>query len=163
MLILKNILFTLVAPGTVTVFIPYWLLTSRTTSSVLDLGLFRYSGLLFIGIGVALYFWCLWHFTFSGRGTPAPIAPTETLVVQGPFRWVRNPIYVAVVAILLGEALFFEEHLLFVYAVAVFVVFHLFTRLYEEPTLRQQFGDEYEAYCKSVSRWFPWKHLFRRQ
>ena len=159
MLILKNILFTFIVPGTVTVLVPYWLLTPSYEPLPFDLGLFRYGGVLFIGLGGALYFWCLWHFTVSGRGTPAPIDPTEALVVQGAYRWVRNPMYVAVVTVLLGEALFFEARVLFVYTAGAFAAFHLFILFYEEPTLRRQFGDGYRQYCDSVSRWFPWKRL----
>ena len=161
MLILKNILFTILVPGTVTVLVPCWLLTPGYAPLPFALGFFRYVGVLFIGIGGALYVWCLWHFTVSGRGTPVPIDPAEALVVQGPYRWVRNPMYVAVVTVLLGEALLFEARLLLVYAAGVFTAFYLFILLYEEPTLRRQFGDGYRRYCNDVSRWFPWKRLFR--
>ena len=148
-------------PGTVTVLVPYWLLTPDYAPLPIDLGSFRYGGVALIGLGGALYGWCLWHFTVSGRGTPAPIDPTEALVVQGPYRWVRNPMYVAVVTVLLGEALFFGARVLLVYAACTVAAFYLFILLYEEPTLRRQFGDGYRRYCAEVSRWFPWKRLFR--
>jgi protein-S-isoprenylcysteine O-methyltransferase Ste14 len=161
MLILKNILFTVVVPGSVTVLVPYLLLAEGYTR--LAFGPARYIGLPFVGLGIMLYGWCLWHFTVSGRGTPLPLDPTEALVVQGPYRWVRNPMYVAVVTTLLGEAVFFEAQALFVYAAGVFTAFHLFIVLYEEPTLRRQFGDAYRRYRNEVSRWFPWKGPFQER
>ena len=163
MIALKNILFTFVVPGTVTVLIPYWLLTPGYTRFSFDLGLFRYGGVLFLLVGIALYVWCLWHFTFSGRGTPAPIDPTEALVVQGPYRVVRNPMYLAVLAVLLGEVILFEAPVLITYIVIWFAIVFCFVLLYEEPALRQQFGDAYRQYCAEVPRWIPWKLLFRKK
>jgi protein-S-isoprenylcysteine O-methyltransferase Ste14 len=98
-----------------------------------------------------------------GRGTPAPIAPTEHLVVGGPFRWVRNPGYVAVVSLVVGQALVFGSGAVLAYAAVLAVGFHLFVVLYEEPTLRRQFGEEYEAYCREVPRWFPRRQPSRWQ
>ena len=85
----------------------------------------------------------------------APIAPTERLVVGGPFRWVRNPGYISVIALLLGQALVFGSSVLLAYAAVIALGFHLFVVFYEEPTLRRQFGAEYETYCRAVRRWIP--------
>lgn len=98
-------------------------------------------------LGASIYFWCAWDFTFAGRGTPAPIDPPKKLVVRGLYRYVRNPMYVGVFSILLGEALFFESQRLLVYAAVVFFFFYLFVILYEEPILRQKFGESYQKYC----------------
>ena len=163
MIVLKNVLFTFVVPGTVTVLIPYWLLTPSYPRFSFDLGLFRYGGVLFIGIGLALYAWCLWHFTVSGRGTPAPIDPAEALVVQGPYRVVRNPMYLAVLAILLGEVALFEAPVLILYTAIWFAFVFCFVFFYEEPTLRRQFGDAYRLYSAEVPRWIPWKRLRRKK
>src|SRR5262249_19139083 len=95
------------------------------------------------------------RFVVEGRGTPAPIAPTEHLVVGGPFRWVRNPGYIAVIALLLGQALLLGSSAVLAYATVVALGFHLFVVFYEEPTLRRQFGAEYETYCHAVPRWIP--------
>jgi protein-S-isoprenylcysteine O-methyltransferase Ste14 len=98
------------------------------------------------------------RFVREGRGTPAPVAPTVQLVVGGTFRYVRNPGYVAVVSLLVGQALLFGSGAVLLYALAVAVAFHAFVILYEEPTLRRQFGAEYEAYCRKVPRWLPRLH-----
>jgi protein-S-isoprenylcysteine O-methyltransferase Ste14 len=100
------------------------------------------------------------RFVREGEGTPAPIAPTRRLVVGGPFRYVRNAGYIAVLALVAAQGLFFGSGIVLVYAVALFILFHGFVLLYEEPTLRRQFGAEYETYCHQVPRWIP--HLPRR-
>jgi protein-S-isoprenylcysteine O-methyltransferase Ste14 len=97
----------------------------------------------------------LLHFVGEGQGTPAPIAPTKHLVVGGPFRRVRNPGYIGVLSMVLGQGLFFGSAPVVAYAALLAVGFHLFVVLYEEPTLRRQFGEEYEAYCRRVPRWVP--------
>ncbi len=121
----------------------------------MQLGIFRYFGALPILIGAAIYFWCAWDFTFTGRGTPAPIDPPKELVVRGLYRYVRNPMYVGILSILLGEAFLFASQRLFEYAAVAFLFFFLLVVLYEEPILRQKFGESYRQYCKNVSRWIP--------
>ena len=95
------------------------------------------------------------RFVIDGFGTPAPVAPTDELVVGGLYRHVRNPMYVAVVAIIAGQALVFGQELLLVYAGAMWAVFAGFVRVYEEPTLLATYGDQYEAYRRSVPAWLP--------
>jgi protein-S-isoprenylcysteine O-methyltransferase Ste14 len=141
-------------PGTVTILVPYWLLSS-SPSPPLSAGPFRYFGLIPILIGAAIYFWCAWDFTFAGRGTPAPIDPPKELVVRGLYRYVRNPMYVGILSILLGEALLFSSRRLLVYTVIVFTLFFLFVTIYEEPHLKKKFGEPYRRYCNSVPRWLP--------
>jgi protein-S-isoprenylcysteine O-methyltransferase Ste14 len=153
---LKTIVFTLLVPGTVTVVIPYWLLSSRAPLS-LQLGAFRHLGWFLILFGAGIYFWCAWDFTVTGRGTPAPIDPPKELVVRGLYRYVRNPMYVGVSSILMGQALLFESRRLLVYAAGTFLVFFLVVVLYEEPNLRHKFGELYRRYCRKVPRWLPVK------
>jgi protein-S-isoprenylcysteine O-methyltransferase Ste14 len=95
------------------------------------------------------------RFVMEGRGTPAPIAPTEQLVVGGDYRYVRNPMYVAVVAAVLGQAVIFGSRALLIYAIAVWAVTATFVRAYEEPTLLRRFGASYERYCSNVRAWLP--------
>ena len=153
MVVLKTLLFTVMVPGTVTVLFPYLLLSSQLDFLHLELGWLQWVGLAPIVLGGLV--WCAGALAFIGRGTPAPIDPPKTLVVRGPYRFVRNPMYVGVWSVLIGEAVFFESAVLLAYSVLVLTVFHLFVVLYEEPTLRRLFGDSYERYCDSVPRWVP--------
>jgi protein-S-isoprenylcysteine O-methyltransferase Ste14 len=157
MVLIKTIVFTFLVPGTVTVLVPYWLLSSPASPQPVQLGVFRYFGVLPILIGIAIYCWCAWDFTFAGRGTPAPIDPPKTLVARGLYRYVRNPMYLGILSILLGEALLFASGRLFEYAAVVFTFSFLFVVLYEEPILRRKFGESYRRYCRSVPRWVPWR------
>jgi protein-S-isoprenylcysteine O-methyltransferase Ste14 len=105
--------------------------------------------------GVAALFWCIRDFAVSGRGTLAPVDPPRKLVRVGLYRYVRNPMYVAVLTALFGEVLFFESGTLAIYAGFVWLMFHSFVLLYEEPRLRELFGADYEAYRALVPRWIP--------
>jgi len=157
MVLLKTLVFTVVVPGTWIVFIPYWLLSSGSARSDLDMGPFRYFGVIPMILGAAIYFRCAWDFTFTGKGTPAPFDPPKELVARGLYRFVRNPMYIGVLFVLLGGALLFESHRLFELAGLAFVIFYLVIVIYEEPILRRKFGDSYQQYCDSVSRWVPRK------
>jgi len=148
---LGTLLFTLTVPGTVVVLLPGWLSGWRLAGH----GWQRILGGLLILAALPIFVAFLVRFVREGVGTPAPIAPTERLVVGGPFERVRNPGYVAVVALVLGQALCFGSGAVALYAVLLGLGFHLFVVLYEEPTLRRQFGAEYEAYCQRVPRWLP--------
>src|SRR6267378_5541605 len=107
MLLLRSVFFTFLLPGSVTVLIPYWLISSRGASTYSNYQALRYLGLPPIVIGSAGLLWCIWEFFSTGQGTLAPVDPPKYLVVRGLYRYVRNPMYVSVVAILLGEAIFF--------------------------------------------------------
>jgi protein-S-isoprenylcysteine O-methyltransferase Ste14 len=98
---------------------------------------------------------CVFTFVWIGRGTPAPFDPPRRLVVRGPYRFVRNPMYIGAVLALAGAALFYESVPLLVYGAMFLLADHLFVLWYEEPTLRRTFGPEYEAYCHRVRRWRP--------
>jgi protein-S-isoprenylcysteine O-methyltransferase Ste14 len=153
-ILIKAIIFTFIVPGTVTILVPYWLL-SLSDSTALPVGLFRYFGLLPVFIGAVIHFRCTWAFTFAGKGTPAPIDPPKELVVQGLYRYVRNPMYIGILSILLGEAVLFASWWLFEYTAIVFCLFFLFVLFYEEPALKKRFGESYREYCKNVPRWIP--------
>jgi protein-S-isoprenylcysteine O-methyltransferase Ste14 len=112
-------------------------------------------GGLLIGGGVLLLLECFGRFALQGRGTPAPVAPPRRLVITGPYRRVRNPMYVAVVAIILGQAALFADVRLLVYGMGVWLAFHGFVVLYEEPTLRQAFPHDYAVFTAAVPRWLP--------
>ncbi len=105
--------------------------------------------------GAALAVWCILSFALIGRGTPAPFDPPRRLVVRGPYRYVRNPMYLGAGLALAGAALFYRSSVLLAYAGLFLLLMHLAVVLYEEPTLRQTFGEDYEAYCKRVRRWWP--------
>jgi len=154
--LLGTIVFVVVVPGTVIGWMPWWL-TSRWQSGppLFGTSLTRWIGAAVFVAAAPLFISFLGRFVVEGRGTPAPIAPPEHLVVGGPFRWVRNPGYVAVVSMIVGQGLFFASPAVLVYGGAVALAFHLFVVLYEEPTLRRTFGAEFDDYCRQVPRWIP--------
>lgn len=148
----RSILFTFVLPGTVAVYLPHAILPDATLDAARA---WRYLGLLPLLAGVAIYVWCVADFATAGRGTPAPIDPPKDLVSRGLYRYTRNPMYVGVLAVIVGQAWLFASAPLALYALAVFTGFHLFVLGYEEPTLRKSFGTAYERYCAHVPRWLP--------
>lgn len=116
------------------------------------------TGMIVGTTGAAIALWCIFTFTFIGKGTPAPFDPPRRLVTQGPYRFVRNPMYLGAGMALAGAGLFYESLFLLGYAVVFLLVCHLFVIGYEEPTLRSTFGIEYEMYCRKVKRWWPAIH-----
>jgi len=159
MVALKSFIFIILVPGTVTVLVPYVLLHSLGGLLHINIGNFRFLGIIPVFLGVPILLWCIWDFSFTGKGTPAPIDPPKELVVRGIYRYVRNPMYIGGVFILFGETIFFASLWLFGYTVFIFISFHLFVIGYEEATLRRTFGKAYQEYCKSVPRWLP-LHFF---
>jgi len=155
LLLLRSIFFTFLLTGTVTVLIPYWIILSSDAGISSDHSALRYFGLPPIAIGASGLLWCIWEFFSEGRGTLAPVDPPRHLVVRGLYRYVRNPMYVAVVMILIGESILFMSTRVLVEAVVFFVSAYLFVVFYEEPILRMQFGESYERYCRQVGRWIP--------
>lgn len=149
---LGSSLFFALAPGVVAGVIP-WLITGWTGAPAW-LG-WRVLGAVVTACGAAVLVHAFARFVREGIGTPAPVAPTQALVVGGLYRWVRNPMYIAVVSCVLGQAGVFGSAALLVYGAALMVVFFSFVRLYEEPTLVRQFGADYEAYRRTVPGWFP--------
>ena len=155
---LKTLLFTFVVPGTVTVLIPYFIVTRTEAWSA---GPIRYAGIPFMCIGIAIYARCARDFAVRGRGTPAPIDSPKVLIIHGLYRYVRNPMYVGVLTVLLGEIIWFRSPILLVYSGFFFALFNIFVRLYEEPKLLHLFGGRYTAYRMEVPRWWP--HITRRK
>jgi protein-S-isoprenylcysteine O-methyltransferase Ste14 len=154
MLWLRTLLFTLLVPGTVLGLVPLALVTSGLGPRF-DRGAAHLFGFALILPGVAIIGWCFINFVRRGHGTPAPYDPPRRLVIVGLYRYVRNPQYVGVILVALGEAVLFGSALLLGYAVFLALGYHGFVRWYEEPTLRRTFGEEYLRYCAAVSRWWP--------
>jgi protein-S-isoprenylcysteine O-methyltransferase Ste14 len=154
-LALRNIFYTLIIPGTVTVLIPYLIVLGTGGGIRQPWGIVQTLSLAPIALGAAILLRCIWEFMVTGRGTLAPIDPPTQLVVRGLYRYVRNPMYLGAMTLLLGEAAFFESLLVLQYALAWFLVINVVVILYEEPTLRRRFGSSYEQYTRSVHRWRP--------
>jgi protein-S-isoprenylcysteine O-methyltransferase Ste14 len=147
-----SITFLVAVPGTVAGLIP-WLLTGwKSSDPPAAVGVM---GALLIAAGLAVLLHAFARFVMEGMGTPAPVAPTQSLVVGGLYRHVRNPMYMAVAAVIVGQALLLGRTELLVYAVAFMAAVTTFVRLYEEPVLSRRFGDEYERYRRAVPAWRP--------
>jgi protein-S-isoprenylcysteine O-methyltransferase Ste14 len=152
--LIKTAIFTVVVPGTVAIYMPQTLHgrvaavhASRSVSSGASLVLFS--------CGAIIYLWCACDFAVKGLGTPAPIDAPRVLVVKGLYRFTRNPMYVGVAAMIAGQAGYYRSASIGIYLLIVLLAFHTFVRLYEEPTLRRLFGEQYEVYCRTVPRWLP--------
>jgi protein-S-isoprenylcysteine O-methyltransferase Ste14 len=154
-LFLKNLLFTVVVPGSVAVYLPWWIGSGHSAASGAVAAALRWVSLLPLAAGGSIYLWCLWDFAAYGRGTPAPIDAPRRLVVRGLYRYVRNPMYVGVLLAILGWTLHFASPVLLLYAAVVALAFHGFVVAYEEPTLRRVFGADYRDYAARVPRWIP--------
>ena len=151
-LFLKNLLFSILVPGTVAVYVP--LLISSGSNITAQLWL-RMIGTFMIALGAAIYAWTVWDFASFGRGTPLPIDAPKKLVVRGLYQYIRNPMYLGVILVILGWSAVFASGWLLLYALGVSVIVHLFVVVYEEPRLKKLFGTEYEAYRSAVGRWVP--------
>ena len=145
-------LFFALAPGLVAGLVPWWL--TRWSMSPAPAAV-RVAGAMLVLVAIPGLVRLFARFVRDGLGTPAPVAPTERLVTTGAYRYVRNPMYLAVLSAILGQALLLGRPVLLGYAGVVAAMFVIFVRLYEEPVLRQQFGAEYEAYRRAVPAWWP--------
>jgi protein-S-isoprenylcysteine O-methyltransferase Ste14 len=130
-------------------------LTLFRTGPRIETGSLAYLAFALWSVGTVAVLWCFWEFTFRGHGTPAPIDPPRELVISGLYRYVRNPIYVGVILILLGHFVWYGFVGMAEYAGLAFLLTHLFVTLYEEPNLRKRFGASYEEYLSKVPRWIP--------
>jgi len=137
------------------VFLPARVLSWSGIVQPVSIGAAQVGGVVVAASGAVLALWCIVAFIVIGRGTPAPFDPPRRLVVVGPYRRVRNPMYVGVVSIVFGESILFRSYDLVACALILCLMFHLFVVFYEEPTLRKKFGADYEEYCKAVPRWIP--------
>lgn len=149
---LRSLLFLLAVPGMVAGYIP---LAMLRWGSQIDTGLLAYLALPLWFLGAVILLWSFWNFLAQGRGTPAPIDPPKELVAVGFYRYTRNPMYMGVLATIIGHFLWFGYWNLLIYALIIFVAFHTFVTYYEEPTLKKKFGPAYEEYLKRVPRWIP--------
>lgn len=153
--VLGSAAFLVIAPGLFGVLIPWAMTGWHLNEPMFGLEPTRWLGgvLTLLGGGILLDSFA--RFALEGRGTPAPIYPTATLVVSGAYRYVRNPMYLAVISLIAGQGLLFGSLALLVYAMAFGLTTHLFVRLYEEPTLRETYGTQYDVYSAKVRRWVP--------
>ena len=149
---LGSALFLVVAPGTMAILIPY-LLTGWESDH--PPAVLQAAGAVLAAAGAAVLLEAFARFVRDGLGTPAPVAPTEHLVVRGVYRYVRNPMYLAVTATILGQWLLLGRPVLLAYALVFAAVVYAFVRGYEEPTLAATFGAEYERYRAAVPGWWP--------
>jgi protein-S-isoprenylcysteine O-methyltransferase Ste14 len=153
-LAVRSLLWAVLLPGLFAGYVPWRYFGLRSVS--LDLRQpAHWAGLLGIGLGTALLAVCILEFARSGRGTLSPVDPPRKLVIRGPYRFVRNPMYLAVTLIVLGEVLLTRSRGLFVWWAAWFALVNLIVLGYEEPALRRQFGAAYEQYAAAVRRWLP--------
>jgi protein-S-isoprenylcysteine O-methyltransferase Ste14 len=141
-----------VGPGPVIGLVPYWLSGWHLATPIAQ---WRYLGILMTVVGLIPLADSIIRFVREGRGTPEPLHPTETLVVSGLYRYVRNPMYVGVITMIFGEAVFLDNRHVAEYGAIAWVIMHLFVLFYEEPTLRRRYGADYDAFCRRVGRWIP--------
>ncbi len=160
---LGSLMFFLLAPGLVAGLAPWWISGWHMQPPFLGLSLFRVVGAGLIALGTPALLDSFVRFALQGLGTPAPVFPTEHLVVTGLYRYVRNPMYVGVVAVIVGQGLLLGNARVLGYGALVWLAFSLFVIGYEEPTLRRTFGAEYERLCANVPRWIPRLRAWQRE
>ncbi len=153
--ILGSALFFLVAPGIGGGLVPWWITRWHVQAPLFGFPPIRALGALLVLAGIPVLLESFARFALQGVGTPAPVFPTLHLVVKGFYRYVRNPIYLAAVSVILGQGMILGNVNLLAYGALVWLAFHLFVLAYEEPTLRKTFGAEYDAFCANVPRWVP--------
>jgi len=153
--LVRAIIYATVFVGLLLVYVPNRLLAESGIVRPPVIGAPQIAGMITTAIGAALAFWCILKFVFIGKGTAAPFDPPRRLVIGGPYRFVRNPMYIGAIVAMIGVALSYGSLLILIYAGFIFLATHLFVIAYEEPVLRRTFGQEYEAYCRQVRRWMP--------
>ncbi len=153
----KTLVFTIFVPAIVGVWVPYRIGDSGDLRKILEDSsqLRLVVGAVFFLVGAAVYLWCAWDFAVKGLGTPAPIDEPKKLIVTGPYRFVRNPMYVGVACLISAQAIICASRSVFCYLIFFLLCVHLFVLLYEEPHLRRIFAGQYEDYCRHVPRWLP--------
>ena len=161
--ILGSLVFLVLAPGFVAGLVPWWLSRWQVQPPLFGLMAVRFAGVALIAMGTPALLDSFARFALQGLGTPAPILPTQHLVVTGLYRYVRNPMYLGVGSVIMGQGLFLGNRQVLGYGLFVCLSFHLFVLAYEEPTLRRTFGEEYERYCADVPRWIPRRRPWREE
>lgn len=149
---LKSLFFLIFVPGLLVGYVPFAFLMN---GSYIETGPLVYLALPLWVIGGCMILWCFWDFLVKGHGTPAPMDPPKELVVTGLYNFVRNPMYVGVLLMLIAHFLWFGYWSLLMYTGFFFLAFHIFVLSYEEPTLKKKFGADYEDYLERVPRWMP--------
>ena len=153
-LLLRNLFFTILQPGLVAGLFPYLILGERVKQIFSEyFGLSQYFGSIIFFIGLIIMIKTILQFAFEGKGTLSPADPTKKLVVKGLYKYSRNPMYIGVMSMLIGEAIFFEAGRFWFYVAGIGLAFNLFILLVEEPRLKRDFGEEYMQYCNKVRRW----------
>jgi protein-S-isoprenylcysteine O-methyltransferase Ste14 len=147
-----SLLFLAVAPGTTAVLVPYLLTGWDAGEAPLAA---RIAGIALMAAGGAVLLDAFGRFALQGLGTPSPTTPTERLVISGPNRYVRNPMYLAVTATILGQGLLLGRPVLLAYAIVFLAITYAFVRGYEEPALQARYGEQYERYREAVPGWWP--------
>ncbi|MDO8288880.1 MAG: isoprenylcysteine carboxylmethyltransferase family protein [Parvibaculum sp.] len=153
--ILGSLVFLALAPGTVAGLAPYAISHWTAGPPLFGLGFLSFMGWLLLAGGLLILLDSFARFALQGEGTPAPPFPTQRLIVNSFYRHVRNPMYVAVLALIFGQALIFGNMLIIAYGTLIFFAFHTFILIYEEPTLRRSYPHDYESYFANVPRWLP--------
>ena len=153
--VIGSAIFLVIAPGTIAGLVPYLITDWHVGPPLFGLAVFRAAGIGLIVAGIPGLLDSFARFALQGVGTPAPPLPTRHLVVTGLYRYVRNPMYVAVVSIVLGEGLLFGSVTTLMYGILVWTAMHLFVLVYEEPTLREKYGSRYYLFTANVPRWIP--------
>lgn len=161
-LIVRNALFTIFVPGLGAIGGPLWVMCRRGGFGFGHVTGWRWAAIVPVAAGAALYLWCAYLFATVGRGTPGPWDAPRAVVAVGPYLWVRNPIYLGALTVVLGEAALFGSLALVVYAAVMAACFAAFVLGYEEPTLRRRFGQSYAGYAAAVPRWVPRSPRHRR-
>jgi protein-S-isoprenylcysteine O-methyltransferase Ste14 len=154
-ILIRALTYATLFVGLVLIYLPERVLVWSGIESPASFGVPQLAGMIVGTAGAAIAVWCIWTFVSIGNGTPAPFDPPRRLVIQGPYRLVRNPMYLGAALALAGAALFYGAAPLLGYAGVFLLATHLFVVFYEEPTLRRSFGPDYEAYCRRVRRWWP--------
>jgi len=150
-----SVVFFAAAPGVVAGLVPWWLTHWLVLRPLSEFVVVRGLGAVLVIGGAVVLVAAFARFVIEGAGTPAPVAPTEHLVVGGLYRHVRNPMYLAVEAVIVGQALVLWQPVLLLYAAAAWATMAIFVRTYEEPVLGRKFGAQYEAYRAAVPAWWP--------
>ena len=154
-ILIRAIAYASLFIGILLIYVPARLLSWTGIARAPAVGAPQVTGMIISTLGAFLALWCIFTFVWVGKGTPAPFDPPRKLVIHGPYRFVRNPMYLGAELVLAGAGLFYESLFLLGYAGVFLLVSHLFVISFEEPTLRTTFGTEYEIYCRKVKRWWP--------
>src|SRR5687768_12879795 len=150
----KNLFFTVIQPGIVAGLVPYWILGDQFSHTIRNSFTgWQFLAMLIFCVGFTIMVYCIWLFALKGEGTLSPAVPTRKLVISGLYKYSRNPMYLGVMLMLAGEAIFFSSIPLWIYSGFIFTAFYLFIIFHEEPRLKRVFGEEYKVYMQKVRRW----------